>query len=339
MSQGKAEQSEGTVTAAAPLITVVVPVRNRRASIGARIRQVGAALAGHSYEIIAVDDGSIDGTFEALRELAACDPRLRAVQLRRPFGRTAALAAGFERARGAAVVTLDAEGQTNPADVPRLLAKLDEGFDIVSGRRDIPRSLPTRLGNWLISRATRLRLHDYGCPIKAYRADVIAELRLYGDLYRLAPAIASWRGVRVAEAEVHEHLVPEVGPGAGLRRVLAVLLDTITVRFLLGYTARPMQGFGRVGGALLAAGVLLAGYLAVVRLGFGQDIGERPLLLLAALLGLLGAQLLALGLLAELLVRVYYEAQRKPIYAVREEIGAEEEGEAADMDVEARAQE
>ncbi|HWQ12788.1 MAG TPA: glycosyltransferase family 2 protein [Roseiflexaceae bacterium] len=308
-----------------PEITVVLPLRNRRESVAARVAALCAALAGRSYEIIAVDDGSIDGTFGALREVAAATPELRAVRLRRPFGRTAALAAGFERARGSTVVTLDAEGQTDPADIPLLLAKLDEGFDIVSGRRTIPRSLPTRLGNWLISRVTRLHLHDYGCPLKAYRADVVRELRLYGDLYRLAPAIASWQGVRVAEAPVREHRVPEVGPGAGLRRVLAVLLDLITVRFLLGYTARPMQGFGRVGGALLAAGVLLASYLVVVRLGLGQDVGERPLLLLAALLGLLGAQFLALGLLAELLVRVYYEAQRKPIYAVREEIGALEE--------------
>lgn len=306
----------------APDISVVLPVRNRRAALAARLAELTAALDGLRFEVIAVDDGSIDGTFEVLRELAGRDRRLRAVLLRRSFGRTAALAAGFERARGQVVVTIDAEGQTDPRDIPRLLAKLEEGYDLVNGRRTIPRALPTRLGNWLISRVTRLQLHDYGCPLKAYRADVVRELHLYGDLYRLAPAVASWQGVQVAEVEVGERLVPEVGPGAGLKRVLQVLLDLVTVRFLLNYTARPMQIFGRVGGALLVIGVLIGIYLGVVRLGLGQDIGERPLLLLAAMVGLIGAQFLALGLLAELLVRVYYEAQQKPIYAVREELGA-----------------
>jgi glycosyltransferase involved in cell wall biosynthesis len=314
-----------------PEITVVLPVRNRRASIAGRIAGLASALAGRGYEILAVDDGSIDGTFEALRALSAADPRIRAVRLRRPFGRTAALAAGFERARAPYVVTIDAEGQTDPADIPALLARLEQGFDIVSGRRTTPRSLPTRAGNWLISRVTRLRLHDYGCPLKAYRAEVVRELRLYGDLYRLAPAIAAMRGIQVAEVPVREHRVAGVGPGAGLSRVLRVLLDLITVRFLLGYTARPMQAFGRIGAALLLAGALLVGYLALLRLGAGQDIGERPLLLLASLLGLLGAQFLALGLIAELLVRLYYEAQQKPIYAVLEEIGP---GEPAELEPE-----
>ncbi|MEN9934468.1 MAG: hypothetical protein RLZZ387_1047 [Chloroflexota bacterium] len=310
---------------------MVLPLHNRRVATPGRLTQIEAALVGRRYEIVAVDDGSIDGTFGALSEAAARDQRIRAVRLRRSFGRTAALAAGFDRARGAAVVTIDGEGQTDPADIPELLAKLDEGFDIVSGRRNIPRSLPTTLGNLLISHVTSLPLRDYGCPLKAYRADVVRQLRLYGDLYRLAPAIARWHGVRVAEVEVREHRVPEVGPGSGLRRILQVLLDLITVRFLLGYTARPMQGFGRTGGILLAGAALIGGYLAVVKLGLGLDIGERPLLLLAALLVLTGAQFLVLGLLAELLVRLYYESQQKPIYAVREEIGTPE---TADAEVE-----
>jgi glycosyltransferase involved in cell wall biosynthesis len=297
-------------------------VRNRRTRVAARIAETSAALAGRRFEIVVVDDGSIDGTFEVLRELGASDARIRAVQLRRPFGRTAALAAGFERARGSVVVTLDAEGQTDPADIPQLLAALEAGSDLVSGQRDIPRSLPTQLGNQLISWATGVRLHDYGCPLKAYRAEVVRELHLYGDLYRLAPAIASWQGVRVAEVTVHERLVPEIGPGVGLGRILQVLLDLITVRFLLNYNARPMQGFGRIGTGLLALAAALSLYLGYTRLVAGQDIGERPLLLAMALFGLIGAQFLALGLIAELLVRVYYEAQQKPIYAVREEIGA-----------------
>jgi glycosyltransferase involved in cell wall biosynthesis len=305
-----------------PDITIVLPLQNRRVSIARRVGEIGVALAGRRYEIIAVDDSSIDGSFEALRSLAAADERIHAVQLRRPFGRTAALAAGFERARGTAVVTIDAEGQSDPQDIPALLATLDAGNDIAAGRRDIPRSLPTRLGNALISRVTRLPLHDYGCPLKAYRTDVVRELRLYGDLYRLAPAIAAWQGVRVAEVPVREHVVPEARPGSGLGRVLRVLLDLLTVRFLLGYTARPMQAFGRVALVLLGGAVVICLYLALLKIGFGQDIGERPLLLLAAMLALIGVQFLALGLLAELQVRVYYETQQKPIYAVREEIGA-----------------
>jgi glycosyltransferase involved in cell wall biosynthesis len=305
-----------------PEITVVVPLQNRHQSIARRIAEIGAALEGRRYEIVAVDDGSIDGSFEQLRSLAEADERMRVVQLRRPFGRTAALAAGFERARGTAVVTIDAEGQTDPRDIPALLAALDAGNDIASGRRDIPRSLPTRIGNTLISRTTRLALHDYGCPLKAYRTDVVRELRLYGDLYRLAPAIAAWQGVRVSEVPVREHVVPEARPGTGLGRVLRVLLDLLTVRFLLGYTARPMQAFGRVALLLLGGAAAICLYLVLLKIGFGHDIGERPLLLLAAMLALIGVQFLALGLLAELQVRVYYETQRKPIYAVREEIGA-----------------
>ena len=302
----------------APAITVVLPVHNQGATIAARYAELTAVLAGRSYEILAVDDGSTDASFAVLRDLAARDPCLRVVRLRRGFGRTAALAAGFDRARGAVVVTLDAEGRTDPADIPRLLHYLDQGYDVVSGRRDVPRALPTRVGNYLISIATGVRLHDYGCPLKAYRAEVIKEMHLYGDLYRFIPAIASWHGVRIAEVEVHERAGHGVRPGAGLWRVLSVLLDLITVRFLLHYAVRPMHSFGMLGGAMLLISGLLGSYLAIVKFVGGEDIGSRPLLLLALLLALVGIQLLVLGLLAELIVRVYYEVQRKPTYAVRE---------------------
>jgi glycosyltransferase involved in cell wall biosynthesis len=303
-------------------LTVVMPFRNRRPLLAARYRDLTAALAPYTYEIIAVDDGSIDGGFTELATLAEADPRLRVVRLRRHFGQTAALAAGFDRSRGRVVVTIDADGQTDPADIPLLLERIAGGDDIVSGRRDIPRALPTRIGNRLISAVTGVRLHDYGCPLKAYRAEVVRELRLYGDLYRLAPAIASWQGVQVGEVLVRERRVPQIGPGAGLRRIAGLLIDLITVRFVLSYTARPMQGFGRIGALLLGAGGALAIYLAFVRLWAGIDIGERPLLLLTAMLALLGVQFVVLGLLAELVVRIYFEAQQKPIYTVREEIEA-----------------
>jgi glycosyltransferase involved in cell wall biosynthesis len=290
--------------------------------IVARVEAIFAALEGYRYELIAVDDGSSDSGMAAIR--ARIDAGewhgVRAVQLRRSFGQSAALAAGFDRALGASVVTIDVDGQTDPADIPLLLGTLDTGLDLVSGWRYIPRSLPARIGNQLISAVTGVHLHDYGCPLKAYRADMLHELRLYGDMYRFAPALAFWQGARVSEVRVREHATQRVGRGAGLRRIVGILIDLFTVAFLMGYTARPMQAIGRVGGALLMLAGVLATYLAYVKLIVGQDIGSRPLTLLAALAVVLGVQLLGIGLLAELAMRVYYETQNKPIYAVREEL-------------------
>jgi glycosyltransferase involved in cell wall biosynthesis len=297
-----------------------MPFHNRRGQIEARVAELMAALAGLPFELILVDDGSTDGGAAAIERLAAGDRRVRLVRLRRSFGQSAALAAGFDRARGAAIVTIDADGQTDPADIPALLAPLQAELDMVSGRRDIPRSPPTRLGNWLISAISGVRLHDYGCPLKAYRSDLVHDLRLYGDLYRFAPALAFWQGGRVGEVTVRERPVARLGRGAGLRRIMGFLIDLLTVSFLLGFTARPMQAIGRLGGLLLLAGALLAGYLAFVKLALGQDIGNRALTTLAVLVAVLGVQLLAIGLLAELAMRVYYETQNKPIYAVREEL-------------------
>jgi glycosyltransferase involved in cell wall biosynthesis len=309
-----------------PEVTVVLPIRNQRDRIAGRCAEVRGALAGRPHEIIVVDDGSIDGSFSVLQRLAGDDPRLRVVRLRRGFGQSAALAAGFSRARGATVVTLDADGQVHAADIPRLLDELDRGYDIASGwRRDLRRPLQVSIGNWLISKTTGVHLHDYGCPLKAYRADILKEMKLYGDLYRFMPAIASWQGVHVAEVEVHGRAGGDESPHGGFLRAVRVLLDLITVRFLLGYAARPMQSFGLIGGGLLAVSFALGGYLAYVKAGLGEDIGDRPLLLLTLLLALVGVQFLVLGLLAELIARVYYEIQDKPIYAIRETIEAGEE--------------
>jgi glycosyltransferase involved in cell wall biosynthesis len=306
----------------APAITVVLPIHNHRAVIAARYAELKAALDGQSYEILAVDDGSTDGSFVVLRELAAQDLSLRVVRLRRAFGQTAALAAGFAGARGAVIVTLDAEGQTDPLDISRLLAQLDLGFDIVSGRRDGQQPLVISAANRLISMATGVYLHDYGCPLKVYRADVVKDMSLYGDLYRFIPAIASWQGIQIAEVTVRGRQGAGGRTGIRFGRAINVLLDLITVRFLLNYAIRPMHSFGLVGGALLFLAGLFGSYLAVVKIGMGEDIGSRPLLLLTALLGLVGIQFLVLGLLAELTVRVYYEIQRKPIYAIRETVEA-----------------
>jgi glycosyltransferase involved in cell wall biosynthesis len=314
---------------AAPAITIVLPVHNQRDLIAARYAEIRTALQGWRHEIIVIDDGSTDGSFAVLRPLAAADPLLRVVRMRRAFGRSAALAAGFARARGALIVTLDANGQTDPADIPLLLEQFERGFDVVSGwRRGIRRSPHIAAANRLISAATGVYLHDYGCPLKAYRADVVKELNIYGDMYRFLPAIASWQGVGIAEVEVRG--LPGVDEPArgGVGRALRVLLDLITVRFLLGYAARPMQSFGLIGGALLFLSGLIGMYLAYVKIGLGQDIGDRPLLLLTVLLALVGIQFLVLGLLAELTTRVYYEIQDKPIYVVRETIEAGETTEA-----------
>jgi glycosyltransferase involved in cell wall biosynthesis len=329
VTQAPPEQHDAaTHTARAVAITVVIPVQNQRNLIAARYAEVCATLSGMAYEIIVVDDGSSDGSFAVLRQLAANDPLLRVVRLRRAFGRTAALAAGFARARGGAIITLDADGQTDPADIPHLIDQLDRGFDVVSGwRRDLRQPLDVAAANWLISATTGVQLHDYGCPLKAYRADVVKEMNLYGDLYRFIPAIASWQGVQVAEIDVRSGTGTHEPARPGFLRAIRVLLDLITVRFLLGYAARPMQSFGLIGGGLLAVSVLLGGYLAFVKIGLGEDIGDRPLLLLTALLALVGIQFLVLGLLAELTTRVYYEIQGKPIYVVRETIEGSETSE------------
>jgi glycosyltransferase involved in cell wall biosynthesis len=311
-----------------PAISVVVPIYNQRAYLAARCTEAHAALAGWPHEIIAVDDGSNDGSFELLRELIASDPQLRVIRLRRSFGRSAALAAGFARAQGQYIVTLDADAQTEASDIPRLLAAFDDGYDVVSGWRHAVHQPPhVALANRVISAVTGVRLHDYGCPLKAYRADVVKELNLYGDLYRFLPAIASWQGVRVAEVPIEGRRVVEEAALGGLPRAARVFLDLITVRFLLGYAARPMQSFGLIGAVVLFLASLLVAYLAYLKIGLGQNIGDRPLLLLTGLLLMVGIQFLVLGLLAELITRVYFEIQDKPIYVVRETVEADEASE------------
>ncbi|HEU4327819.1 MAG TPA: glycosyltransferase family 2 protein [Roseiflexaceae bacterium] len=316
--------------AGAPLLSVVVPIYNEEESIPLLHQRLTEELTalGHPYEIITVDDGSRDRSFALLRALAEADPRLRVVRLRRNFGQTAAFSAGFDRARGGVVVTIDADLQNDPADIGALLAKMDEGYDVVSGwrirRQDafLNRRLPSIIANGLISRVTGVQLHDYGCSLKAYRTEVLAGIRLYGELHRFIPAIASWQGVAVAELPVN-HAPRRFGTSKyGISRTLRVVLDLITVRFLLSYSTRPMQIFGLVGLGFGLLGGLLAGYLAAIKLFLGAEIGSRPLLLLAVLLIVVGVQLISLGLIGELVVRTYYESQDKPIYVVREELNA-----------------
>jgi glycosyltransferase involved in cell wall biosynthesis len=323
-----AEPSTGAPT---PYLSIVVPIYNEEESIPYLYERLTSALAllERPYEIIAVDDGSRDRSFALLREFAGTDPRLRVVRFRRNFGQTAGFSAGFDRARGEWIVTIDADLQNDPGDIPAMLAKAETGYDVVSGwraRRQDPfinRRLPSILANGLISWATGVRLHDYGCSLKVYRAEVVKNIGLYGELHRFIPAIASWQGVAVTEMPVN-HAPRKYGKSKyGIGRTTRVLLDLITVRFLLSYSTRPMQVFGFIGLLSWLFGSVLLGYLGYVKLALGQNIGDRPLLLLAVLMVLIGVQFLGMGLLGELMMRTYYETQRKPIYVVRDEIGQE----------------
>lgn len=307
-------------------VSVVIPVFNEAENIVALFSQLKSVLESLdcSYEIIAVDDGSTDGSFDILKDLHAEDGHLIVARLRRNFGQTAAFAAGFALAEGDVVVTLDADLQNDPADVPRLLEVLEQGHDVVSGwrlnRKDpfLTRRLPSMIANRLISEMTGVHLHDYGCSLKAYRREVVKNINLYGELHRFIPAMASWLGVSITEVPVNHHPRRHGQSKYGLSRTLKVLLDLLTVRFLLSYSTRPIHIFGGLGFLSFAVGTILGLYLSFVKLVLGQDIGGRPLLLLAVLLMVVGVQLVSMGLLGELVVRTYHESQGKPIYAVRQ---------------------
>ena len=308
-------------------LSIVLPVYNEAGALPGLYAELTTALSGlgKHYEIVAVDDGSRDESLTVLKRLAESDPHLVVIALRRNFGQTAAFVAGFDHARGDVVVTLDADGQNDPADIPRVLAKLDEGYDIVSGWRQnrqesfLSRKLPSAVANWIISRTTDVQLHDYGCSLKAYRNEVIKNVHLYGELHRFIPALASWMGVRIAEVPVEDRKRVYGKSKVGIGRTPRVWLDLLTVSFLLSYSARPMQLFGGLGLAAFGLGTVFGLYLAVEKFIFSKSIISRtPLLLFSVLLIVIGVQLVTMGLLAELISRTYHETQNKPIYAVRE---------------------
>jgi len=309
-----------------PELSVVIPIYNEEDNIEPLYRNLKQVLErlGRSYEIVAVDDGSTDGSFEVLRGLHQNDDSLRAIRLRRNFGQAAAFAAGFDKAAGEILISMDADLQFDAADIEKLLDKMWEGYDIVSGWRVdrqeafLTRRLPSRVANWLISRITGVKLHDYGCSLKAYHSEVIHNVRLYGELHRFIPALASSIGVRLAEVPV-SHYPRRYGKSKyNLSRTLTVILDLLTVKFLLSYAARPMQVFGLLGILSFAIGTLIAAYLSFIRLFLGSPIANRPLLLLGILLIFVGVQLVTMGLLGELTSRTYHEAQGKKIYVIRE---------------------
>jgi glycosyltransferase involved in cell wall biosynthesis len=312
-------------------LSVVIPVYNEEESVTHLVEELHAALdpTGLSYELVLVDDGSSDRTWSILDGIAASDPALNLVQFRRNFGQTAAMQAGLDSARGRRIVTMDADLQNDPADIPAMLQKLDEGYDLVAGwrkyRKDpfLNRKLPSMLANRLISVATKDKLHDYGCTLKAMTSEVGKELRLYGEMHRFIPAAASWVGARILELPVN-HRPRRFGRSKyGIGRTLRVVLDLITVRFIQSYLTRPMQVFGLAGLLVLALGFGISGWLAIDKLVFGASLADRPLLLLGILLIVVGIQLLSLGLVADVVSRTYHESQDKPPYYVRSrKIGA-----------------
>jgi glycosyltransferase involved in cell wall biosynthesis len=310
----------------APRLSVVIPLFNEVENIPPLYEEVSAALdaLGDSYEVIIVDDGSNDGSFVELRKIHERDPRWRVIRFRRNFGQTAGLMAGFEAARGEYVVTMDADLQNDPRDMGRLIKKADEGYDIVSGWRTerkepfFSRRLPSMIANRLISRSTGVSLHDYGCTLKVYRSEVAKNIRLYGELHRFIPAIASGLGVQLAEVPVNDRARRFGKSKYGIMRTFKVMLDLITVIFFLSFSTRPLHIFGGIGLATGALGVLIGTYLVFVKLVLGQGIGDRPLLLLAMLLIILGVQITGTGLVAEFVMRAYHEPQGRKIYVVRE---------------------
>ncbi len=313
-------------------LSVVLPIYNEAGNLKRFIPELVGVLAelGRPYEIIAVDDGSTDESVAVLRALKRGDPEtaahLRIIRFRRNFGQTAAFAAGFDLARGRYVVTMDADGQNDPADIPALLRLAEEGeYDIVSGWRQdrkepfLSRRLPSMLANRIIARFTGVTLHDYGCSLKVYHWQVAKQVNLYGELHRFIPALASEMGVRVAEVPVNDRPRRYGRSKYNLTKSIRVLLDLLTVSFLLNYLARPMQLFGLAGLLSGGLGFAISLYLSLLKLLTGADIGTRPLLWLGILLIIVGVQFLVMGLLGEMLVRTYFEVQNKPIYAIRTE--------------------
>ncbi len=309
-------------------LSVVIPLYNEQENVKDLHERLKTVLdrLGMEYEIIYVDDGSTDNTLSILEEIQAGDPAVMILSFRRNFGQTAAFAAGFDFARGDIVVTMDGDLQNDPNDIPKLL-ELIKTNDLVSGwrkKRQDPffsRRLPSMIANWLISKVTGVKLHDYGCSLKAYRRDVIKNLRLYGEMHRFIPAVASWYGVRVAEVETTHHPRLRGKSKYGITRTIKVVLDLITVKFLQSFSTKPLQFFGSFGMAGGFLGFLILLYLSIEKIFLGKPIGGRPLLLLGALLVIVGIQFIGMGLLGEMIVRVYHETQRKPIYVLKKVLG------------------
>ena len=308
--------------------SIVVPIFNEQENIKELYCTITAALdkTDMHFEIIMVDDGSCDGSFGELQNIAAKDERLKVIRLRRNFGQTAAMSAGFDAARGAVIIPMDGDLQNDPADIPRLLEKLSEGYDVVSGwRRDrkdtfVTRKIPSMIANALISSQTGVHLHDYGCTLKAYRREVLDGINLYGEMHRFVPALASQYGARVAEIPVNHRPRLHGTSKYGISRTLRVILDLMTVKFLLTYSTKPIQLFGKWGIYTLMAGLVSGATTVYMKLFEHLSMNRNPLLILTAFLLFMGIQFIVMGLLGELNARTYFESQGKPIYVIRDSI-------------------
>lgn len=312
-----------------PEVSVVVPIHNEVESIPRLLEAIAKTLqADHlGYEIICVDDGSQDGSTNLLKQQAQIRTDLQVIILRRNYGQTAAMSAGFWYAQGQVVVTLDGDLQNDPVDIPNLIAKLDEGYDLVSGwrknRQDaaLTRLFPSKVANWLIGSVTGVKIHDYGCSLKAYRSELVADMNLYGELHRFLPVLAFIEGARITELPVRHHPRSYGKSKYGLGRTVRVLMDLFTIFFIKKFLTKPMHVFGLWGLVSLTLGIAIGLYLTFLKLFLNQAIGDRPLLILSVLLVLTGIQLFSLGFLAEILMRTYHESQKRPIYRIREIVG------------------
>ncbi len=309
-------------------LSVIIPIYNEEESIPRLLPEIHAALGptGLRYEIICVDDGSRDRSYDVLAAAAEDDPALVVVRFRRNFGQTAAMQAGLDEARGALVAFLDADLQNDPADIPAMIDKLNEGYDMVAGwranRQDtfINRKLPSIIANRVISSTTKVRLHDYGCTLKLMRGDLAKTLNLYGEMHRFIPVIADWAGARIVELPVN-HRARQFGVSKyGIGRTIRVVLDLLVVRFMQSYVTKPMQVFGLGGLISGGLGFLICLWLAFSKLAWGTPLSDRPMLLLGVLLIVVGVQLVSMGLVADLLARTYHEAQDKRPFHIRTRI-------------------
>ncbi len=311
-------------------ISVVIPVYNELENLFPLHQSLAKALEGREYELIFIDDGSTDGSGDELGRLADRDPdHTRVIILRRNFGQTAAIAAGIDHSFADVIVTIDADQQNDPADIPLLMEKIEEGYDVVSGwrvdRQDkFSRRLPSRIANWLISKVTGVALHDYGCTLKAYKREVLQGFRLYGEMHRFIPAYAGWVGAKMIEIPVQHHPRKFGKAKYGLERTIKVILDLFTVKFLLSYANNPIYLFGGAGIGLIAVSFIMLAILVYRRIEFDEHLIRSPLLLMTTILFVLGFQSILMGLIAELLARTYHESQAKPTYSIREVLNGSE---------------